>query len=85
MGCFSDAECQLPARCLKPAGSMRGLCGTSVDSMGMQRITTSTRASGCRFDTDCPAFFACVRIDALNGACVKRPPGGAFGQPVFGR
>jgi hypothetical protein len=40
--------------------------------MGMPQINTSTTVGGCTFDTDCPMFYACARIDALHGACVRR-------------
>jgi hypothetical protein len=29
---------------------------------------------GCQFDTECPVFFRCARIDAFHGACVRRTP-----------
>lgn len=71
--CFSDAECTLPARCIKPKGGFGdGWCGQVVDDLGMPKIGIDTEVNNCSFDTDCPMFFQCKKLDALHGVCTKR-------------
>jgi hypothetical protein len=75
--CWRNADCSSGERCIVPDGALQGVCGQTVDDLGLPdhsvpMPTDREETRSCSFDTDCPPLFACKKLDALHGACVKR-------------
>lgn len=69
--CSSRSDCPSHQKCIKPKGALsnKGVCGKIVDDMGMPKITLDEETGNCSFDADCPLFFKCHQLNALEGVC----------------
>lgn len=74
--CTSNIDCSASQKCIRPRGSAfpNGVCGDLVDQMGMpvHDVGVEQEAGSCTFDTDCPTFFSCHKLNAIEGVCVRR-------------
>jgi hypothetical protein len=74
--CTSNIDCSASQKCIRPRSSAfpNGVCGDAVDQTGMpiHDVGAEQEAGSCTFDMDCPTFFSCHKLNAIEGVCVRR-------------
>ena len=80
MACMFDTDCEPGSKCLKPDGSLYGICagglfpGNKYDQEPVYDPLDPNRTVGntCTFDIDCGPGNRCLKEQgALEGVCVK--------------
>jgi hypothetical protein len=79
--CAFDTDCTPGARCLKPQGSIYGMCvGGVPPENGSAKSPTNdpldlnkSTGNACTFDIDCGVNSICAKAnDAIAGACMPK-------------
>jgi hypothetical protein len=67
--CVFDADCKMGSQCVKPRGSIYGVCaGEQSPGNG----NDGTVGNACSFDTDCGKSNKCVKsTGSLYGVCMR--------------
>ena len=81
IACQFDTDCQPGNKCLKPAGSIYGVCTGGIspgNQNDKQPVYSSLDPNGtygdtCSFDVDCGPGSICVKGKySINGACMRK-------------
>lgn len=71
--CYSNVDCPIGLRCMRPGGYGPGQCGRPVDSYGVPTYDYDAQPAACTLSMDCPVGFECRKPGGrFEGVCVKR-------------
>lgn len=76
--CTSDYGCPYGSHCVKAQYAVQGVCAQVTNAYGVPTFSPPRPSSvgpggegECRFDTDCPPTWHCIKGTSLTGNCMR--------------